>query len=318
MLILGRARWRAPTARAVLGAARADRRELRLVRDDWNGFNVLHTRGGAGRRPRSRLRAGRGRPRRRRHPRRLRRRARSRSSICSAPTRSTPRSSARPSWSIRATTAIAAPHRADVVLPGAAYTEKDGTYVNTEGRVQPAAAPSSRRARRARTGRSCARCRSAGQDAAVRHARPGPRRASSRRTRSFAALDSRRAGAWGAFGKAGAMADAPFVSPIANFYLTDPISRASRTMAECIGLASASRWRRSRRMVADVVTFLHDALAGPGDPDPARVLAVIVPLLLAVAYLHLCRAQGAGGDAAAPGPQRRRPVRPAAAVRRRR
>ena len=27
-------------------------------------------------------------------------------------------------------------HRADVILPGAAYTEKDATYVNTEGRVQ--------------------------------------------------------------------------------------------------------------------------------------------------------------------------------------
>jgi NADH-quinone oxidoreductase subunit G len=27
-------------------------------------------------------------------------------------------------------------HRADVILPGAAYTEKDGTYLNTEGRVQ--------------------------------------------------------------------------------------------------------------------------------------------------------------------------------------
>ncbi|MEC9207935.1 MAG: molybdopterin-dependent oxidoreductase, partial [Pseudomonadota bacterium] len=27
-------------------------------------------------------------------------------------------------------------HAADVILPGAAYTEKDGTYVNTEGRVQ--------------------------------------------------------------------------------------------------------------------------------------------------------------------------------------
>src|ERR1019366_10040072 len=26
--------------------------------------------------------------------------------------------------------------RADGILPGAAYTEKDGTYVNTEGRVQ--------------------------------------------------------------------------------------------------------------------------------------------------------------------------------------
>ena len=30
-------------------------------------------------------------------------------------------------------------HRADVILPGAAYTEKDGTYVNTEGRTQMAA-----------------------------------------------------------------------------------------------------------------------------------------------------------------------------------
>src|SRR4029079_4475562 len=27
-------------------------------------------------------------------------------------------------------------HRADVILPGAAYTEKSGTFVNTEGRVQ--------------------------------------------------------------------------------------------------------------------------------------------------------------------------------------
>ncbi len=29
-------------------------------------------------------------------------------------------------------------HRADIILPGAAYTEKDATYVNTEGRVQRA------------------------------------------------------------------------------------------------------------------------------------------------------------------------------------
>src|SRR5581483_11477617 len=41
-------------------------------------------------------------------------------------------------------------HRADVILPGAAYTEKSAIYVNTEGRVQIA--------RRARTGRSSARC----------------------------------------------------------------------------------------------------------------------------------------------------------------
>ena len=38
--------------------------------------------------------------------------------------------------STRAATAMPAPQRADVVLPGAAYTEKSATYVNTEGRAQ--------------------------------------------------------------------------------------------------------------------------------------------------------------------------------------
>ena len=47
--------------------------------------------------------------------------------------------------------------RADVILPGAAYTEKNGTYVNTEGACSAASSRSTRRARRARTGRSCAR-----------------------------------------------------------------------------------------------------------------------------------------------------------------
>lgn len=32
--------------------------------------------------------------------------------------------------------AILSAHRADVILPGAAYTEKPATWVNTEGRVQ--------------------------------------------------------------------------------------------------------------------------------------------------------------------------------------
>ena len=40
------------------------------------------------------------------------------------------------SSSIRAITAMPERARADVILPGAAYTEKSGTYVNTEGRVQ--------------------------------------------------------------------------------------------------------------------------------------------------------------------------------------
>ena len=41
-------------------------------------------------------------------------------------------------------------------------------------------------------------------------------------------------GAWGAFGTAGTTGDAAFVSPVANFYMTDPISRASKTMADCM------------------------------------------------------------------------------------
>ena len=49
-------------------------------------------------------------------------------------------------------------HRADVILPGAAYTEKTGLTVNTEGRVQLSTAPASRPGMRAKTGRSCARC----------------------------------------------------------------------------------------------------------------------------------------------------------------
>ena len=48
-------------------------------------------------------------------------------------------------------------HRADVILPGAAYTEKSGIYVNTEGRVQMAARAAFRPATPAKTGRSCAR-----------------------------------------------------------------------------------------------------------------------------------------------------------------
>jgi NADH-quinone oxidoreductase subunit G len=39
--------------------------------------------------------------------------------------------------------------------------------------------------------------------------------------------------AWGGFGKDGPLDSAPFRSPIENFYMTDPISRASETMAEC-------------------------------------------------------------------------------------
>jgi NADH-quinone oxidoreductase subunit G len=125
-------------------------------------------------------------------------------------------------------------HRADVILPGAAYTEKPGVYVNTEGRVQLGF-------------RACYPPGDAREDWAILRALSGHlgktlpydtidqvRSRLIAVNKSFAALDQQSAGAWGDFGKAGPVGDAPFASSIANFYMTCPISRASRTMAECV------------------------------------------------------------------------------------
>ncbi len=125
-------------------------------------------------------------------------------------------------------------HRADVILPGAAYTEQDGTYVNMEGRVQ--------RARRAVFAPGQAK-----EDWAILRALSGlldaPLPYNSRDQLVAAmvedvphlgALDQLAAATWGSFGTTGDLAGAaPFADPIADFYLTNPIARASKTMAAC-------------------------------------------------------------------------------------
>ena len=124
-------------------------------------------------------------------------------------------------------------HRADVILPGAAYTEKDGLYVNTEGRVQrgvTAAFPlgEAREDWKILRALSDALGHGLGYDtlndvrSALLAEHPG-----------FGAIDAVEAAEWTDFGVAGEMDDAPFESVIGNFYMTDPISRASATMAEC-------------------------------------------------------------------------------------
>ena len=55
----------------------------------------------------------------------------------------------------------------------------------------------------------------------------------------LAALDRVDPAAWGEFGAAGAMRPAPFATAIENFYMTDPISRASATMADCTAARAA-------------------------------------------------------------------------------
>ena len=124
-------------------------------------------------------------------------------------------------------------HVADIVLPGAAYTEKEGTYVNTEGRVQ--------RGRRAtfppgdaREDWAILRALSEVLGKTLPYNNLGQVRA--RMVEIAPLLDQLEVvtpSAWADFGQAGSLDGGPFASPITNFYMTDPISRASATMAAC-------------------------------------------------------------------------------------
>jgi NADH-quinone oxidoreductase subunit G len=124
--------------------------------------------------------------------------------------------------------------RADVILPGAAYTEKNGTYVNTEGRVQLgrlAVFPPGD----AREDWTIVRALSGELGRPLPYNNLGELRAHLiESNRRFARLNELTPGTWGTFGKEGPLSDEPFRSPVENYWLTDPISRASPTMAECV------------------------------------------------------------------------------------
>jgi NADH-quinone oxidoreductase subunit G len=232
MLVLGQGALARPDGAAVLAVARALADSLGLVKEGWNGFNVLHTAAarvgsldvgfvpGPGGRDAAGIVAGAG------------------------------------AGEIRVVFLLGADeietkglgtafvvyvghhgdrgaHRADVVLPGAAYTEKSATYVNTEGRPQRALRAvfppgearedwAILRALSERLGRTLPFDTLAELRARMEAAAP-----------HLARLGDVTPAPWGAFGKAGPMDDRPFASAIANYYMTDPISRASPTMARC-------------------------------------------------------------------------------------
>jgi NADH-quinone oxidoreductase subunit G len=126
--------------------------------------------------------------------------------------------------------------RADVVLPGAAYTEKSGTYVNTEGRVQ-------------RTTQAAFPLGEAKEDwriirafsAVVGHTLPYDTIDALRARLAavnpvFAIIGSlTRLATTDTTGPAGegVLSSAPFAVSVPNYYQTDPISRASPTMQAC-------------------------------------------------------------------------------------
>jgi NADH-quinone oxidoreductase subunit G len=135
-------------------------------------------------------------------------------------------------------------HRADVILPGAAYTEKSATYVNTEGRPQLTT----------RAGFAPGEAR---EDWAILRALSEPLGAKlpfdslgQLRSQLYASfpgfarighVDAADAGALDALAS-GAVATTrtPFRNAVSDLYLTNPIARSSAIMAECSALARGS------------------------------------------------------------------------------
>ena len=122
---------------------------------------------------------------------------------------------------------------ADVILPGAAYTEKNATWINTEGRVQlgtRAVFPPGD----AREDWTIIRALSevAGGKLPYDNLAQLRRRIAQALPHATAVNDIVPA-AWGSFGQSGQLDGAPFASTVKQHYLTNPICRASYVMAEC-------------------------------------------------------------------------------------
>jgi NADH-quinone oxidoreductase subunit G len=130
-------------------------------------------------------------------------------------------------------------HRADVILPGATYTEQHGTFVNTEGRVQLA--------KRANFPPGDAR-----EDWTILRAMSelmgkklpyddlnALRQSMLNDAPAWTELDrppvcpGAESPVWAGIGAAGTIAKTPFEYAVRDFYLTNPIARASQVMAEC-------------------------------------------------------------------------------------
>ncbi|WP_435417500.1 NADH-quinone oxidoreductase subunit NuoG [Parerythrobacter aurantius] len=124
-------------------------------------------------------------------------------------------------------------HAADIVLPAASYAEKDGTYVNTEGRVQYAEkavfAPGDAR-------EDWTILRALADALGVGVGFDSYAELQARMIAEVPALGVEGLADYGALPKADAKAKAEGIIdayPIKDFYLTNPIARASTVMQQC-------------------------------------------------------------------------------------
>jgi NADH-quinone oxidoreductase subunit G len=138
--------------------------------------------------------------------------------------------------------------RADIILPCAAYTEMDATYVNTEGRVQMTTRAVQPKGE-AREGWAILRALSEVIGTALPYDTADALRASLRGAQGENTVFSGLGFAPGARGVSalqtirsetgGSIRADAFRPVIEDFYLTNPVTRASRTMAECSALSTA-------------------------------------------------------------------------------
>ncbi|GAB4150148.1 MAG: NADH-quinone oxidoreductase subunit NuoG [Sphingomonadales bacterium] len=224
-VILGQGALARPDGAAILAAARQVADNAKMVREDWNGFNVLHTAaarvggldigfvsagGIAAVQDKAKL-------------------------VYLLGVDEIDMSALKDAFVIyQGSHGDAGVEHADVILPGAAYTEKSGTYVNTEGRVQMAPRaifpPGD-----AREDWAIIRALSDVLD----HSLPyddlfALRESLAARAPHLAALDEKPTAPWGAFGTPGTIAATPIALAVDNFYRTNPIARASATMDACV------------------------------------------------------------------------------------
>ncbi|MFZ0851329.1 MAG: NADH-quinone oxidoreductase subunit NuoG [Hyphomicrobiaceae bacterium] len=131
-------------------------------------------------------------------------------------------------------------HRADVVLPSAAYTEKAATYVNLEGRAQmtnrAAFAPGE-----AKEDWAIIRALSAHAGHTLDYDHPQALRAimykaAPQLMRLDAVTAAQLAGVAALAARQGALAAEPFANAVSDYYLTNPIARASPIMADLSAL----------------------------------------------------------------------------------
>ena len=245
MLIVGQGALARPDGAAILANAYKAAMSLGVIKDGWNGFNVLHTAAG---------RVG-------------------ALDVCALPAKDGGKNTAQILDAAKAgeldmlilvgadeidmsnlgstfvvymgTHGDAGAHRADVILAGAAYTEKQVTYVNTEGRPQmtqrasfpPGDAREDWAILRALSDQLGSTLPWNNLDelrAAMYKVAPQLMRLDQRTPADVAELAD--------LAKAeGSMSDEAFRPAITDFYMTNPIARASKTMAECLALKNVAQ-----------------------------------------------------------------------------